>query len=86
MTRLEPLTFEAFRTILADMLDVDEAGVMPQTFFVPDLGVDSLRLVGAMLRLQKMGLQLSLESIGRLETVGDAYEYYQQQAAGNIEE
>ena len=86
MTRLESLSFEAFGAMLADLLDVDAARVTPQAYFVPDLGVDSIRLFEAILKLQKTGLQLSLESIGRLETVGDAYDYYQQQAAGNVEE
>jgi len=79
MPLLEPLSFEAFRTMLADMLNVDEAKLTPEASFITDLGVDSLRLVQVLLRLEQMGFKLSLESAWRIQTVGDAYRYYQEQ-------
>jgi acyl carrier protein len=79
MPPLEPLSFEAFRTMLADMLNVDEAKLRPEASFITDLGVDSLRLVQVLLRLEQMGFKLSLESAWRIQTVGDAYRYYQEQ-------
>ena len=79
--RLKPLTYDAFRTMLADLLDVDTALLTPEAYFVPDLGVDSIRFLEAMLKLEKAGLEVSLDSIWRIETVGDAYEYYQEQAS-----
>ena len=82
MARPSPLCFEDFRKVLADLLDVDVVHITPQAYFVPDLGVDSIRLFQAILKLEKMGLELSLDSIGRIETVGDAYGYYQKQARG----
>jgi acyl carrier protein len=80
MPPLEALSFEAFRTILADMLNVDMAQLTPEASFVTDLGVDSLRMVQALLRLEQMGFKLTLESAWRIQTVGDAYRYYQEQA------
>jgi acyl carrier protein len=79
MTQLEPLSFEAFQAMLADLLNVDVAQLAPEAYFITDLGVDSLRMVQMLLRLEEMGIGLSLESAWRIQTVGDAYHYYQQQ-------
>jgi acyl carrier protein len=82
MTSLEPLSFEAFQAILADLLNVDVAQLTPEAYFITDLGVDSIRMVQMLLRLEEMGIELSLESAWRIQTVGDAYRYYQQQVGG----
>lgn len=80
MPRLEPLSFEAFQTLLADLLNLDIAQITPDAYFVADLGVDSLRIVAALLRLQEMGLELSLDTAWQIQTVSDAYRYFQAQA------
>ena len=79
MTHLEPLSFEAFQAMLADLLKVDVTQVTPEAYFITDLGVDSIRMVQMLLRLEELGIELSLESAWRIQTVGDAYRYYQQQ-------
>jgi len=79
MPPLEPLAFEAFQVMLADLLQVDVAQLTPEAYFVTDLGIDSLRLLQVLLRLEQMGFKLSLESVWRIQTVGDAYRYYQEQ-------
>ncbi len=79
MTSLEPLSFEDFQAMLAGLLKVDVAQLTPEAYFVTDLGVDSLRMVEVLLRLEEMGVELSLELAWRIQTVGDAYRYYQQQ-------
>ena len=79
MTHLEPLSFEAFQAMLADLLKVDVAQVTPEAYFITDLGVDSIRMVQMLLRLEEMGIELSLESAWQIQTVSDAYRYYQQQ-------
>ena len=79
MTHLEPLSFEAFQAMLANLLKVDVAQVTPEAYFITDLGVDSIRMVQMLLRLEEMGIELSLESAWQIQTVGDAYRYYQQQ-------
>jgi acyl carrier protein len=80
VTPLEPLSFEAFQAMLADLLEVDVAQVRPEATFITDLGVDSFRLFDMMLRLEQMDIQLPLESLWQIQTVGDAYRHYQQQA------
>ncbi len=79
MPPLETLSFEAFQAILADLLKVDVAQITPEAYFIRDLGIDSLRMVQVLLRLEQMGLKLSIESAWRIQSVGDAYRYYQEQ-------
>ena len=76
----QPLTFEQFQTRMAEILHVEVAQVKPEAYFVTDLGVDSVRLVEMMLRLETLGLELSPDLVWRIQTVGEAYQYYQQQA------
>jgi acyl carrier protein len=79
MPPLEPLAFEAFQVMLADLLQVDVAQLTPEAYFITDLGIDSLRMLQVLLRMEQMGFKLSLESVWRIQTVGDAYRYYQEQ-------
>ncbi len=79
---LQPLTFEQFQLLVAETLQVEAAQVKPEAYFVTDLGVDSIRMLEVLLRLEARGLPLSPELAWRIQTVGDAYRYYQQQAGG----
>jgi acyl carrier protein len=75
-----PLSFEQFQTLLADILHVEAVQVQPEAYFVTDLGVDSVRLVEMMLRLESLGVEISPDLVWRIQTVGEAYRYYQEQA------
>lgn len=77
----EPLSFEDFRAVLADLLHVDPAKVTPEAYFVTDLGVDSLRLLKLLLRLEQLGVEFHLEAAPHIQTVRDAYAYYQKMKA-----
>ena len=77
---LKPLSFEAFQAMVAGILAIEVERVTPEAYFVTDLGVDSVRLVEILLRLEAMGLELSPDLAWRIQTVGDAYCYYQEQA------
>ena len=74
------LSFEQFQALMADVLHVEAAQVTPEAYFVIDLGVDSVRLVEMMLRLETLGLEISPDLVWRIQTVGEAYQYYQEQA------
>jgi len=74
-----PIPFEAFQAMLADLLQVDPDQVVPGAYFVTDLGVDSIRMLKLLLRLEKLGVELRLELATRIQTVGDAYDYYRQE-------
>lgn len=80
MTQLEPLSFEAFQAMLAELLHVDVAQLSPETYFVTELGVDSMRMLQVVLLLEEMGLEFPLDAAWQIQTVGDAYRHYQQQA------
>ena len=77
----QPLTFEQFQMLMAEVLHVEIAQVQPEAYFVTDLGVDSVRLVEMMLRLEALGLELSPDLVWRIQTVGEAFRYYQEQAS-----
>jgi len=79
MARLETLSFEAFQVLLADVLNVDAARLVPEAYFITDLGVDSLHMLQVLLRLEQMGIHVPLESAWQIQTVDDAYRFYQRQ-------
>jgi acyl carrier protein len=80
MPQREPMSFEAFRTLLAEIVQVAPEQLVPNAYWVTDLGVDSIRMVEVLLRLQHLGLEIRPELAWQLETVGDAYALYQSQA------
>jgi len=79
MPQSEILSFEAFQAMLAELLKVDMARLRPEAYFITDLGVDSLRLVEILLRLEELGVEISPDLAWEIQTVGDAYEYYRAQ-------
>ncbi len=79
MDRKEPLSFEDFRALLADLLQVNPHRVTPEAYFITDLGVDSLRLLNPLLELEQMGVPFQLEVAPRIQTVGEAFAYYRQE-------
>ncbi len=82
MPQLNPLSFEDFQALLAEVLDLDVELVTPEAYFVTDLGVDSIRLVELLLRLEEMGLEISPDVAWKIQTVGEAYRYYREELAG----
>ena len=83
MTQLEPLSFAAFREVLAGLLKVDVEQLRPEAYFVSDLGVDSLSLLNLLLYLEELDVGLSLDRAWQIQTVGDAYRIYQQPAGAS---
>jgi acyl carrier protein len=69
-------SFEEFRKIIAEELLVDEEEITPNTSFLTDLRVDSVRMVDMMLRLEEQGIRIPWEAGWQIETVGDAYRFY----------
>ncbi|NOZ95246.1 MAG: acyl carrier protein [Acidobacteria bacterium] len=76
MKQADPFSFEAFRALLADALEVDPARITPEAHFITDLGVDSLRLVQALLYLEAMDLGSWTDMAWQVQTVEEAYRYY----------
>ena len=76
------ITFEEFRRLIAEELDVDENLVVPEASFIEDLMADSIQLVEMMLRLEEMGIHIPMEKAWQVRTVGDAYRFYSEQTEG----
>ncbi len=64
-----PLTIDEFRHLLTDVLQVDEARVVPEVSFVSDLLVDSIKLVELMLGLEENGINIPMEAAWDVQTV-----------------
>jgi acyl carrier protein len=76
MTEQEPITFEQFRHMLAEELQIDESRLTPGASFVNDLAVDSIQLVEMMLSLEEKGISIPMEAAWDVQTVEDAYHVY----------
>jgi acyl carrier protein len=77
-----PVTFEEFKSMLVDILQVDEEKVVPDASFVSDLMVDSIKLVELMLGLEENGINIPIEAAWDVQTVGDAYRVYTESLKG----
>ena len=76
------MTFDEFRGFLSDTLGVAEVTLNPDTHFLSDLAVDSLKMVELMLQFElQLGRKVSADAAWDILTVGDAFAFYQNQAA-----
>ena len=77
------MTFDEFRGFLSETLGVAEATLSPDTHFLNDLAVDSLKMVELMLQFElQLGRKVSADAAWDILTVGDAYKFYHNQLAG----
>jgi len=76
MSTRERESFDEFQALLADLLQLDEAQITPDAYFVTDLGVDSLRMFRLLFHLEDLGIDLPLSSALQIQTVEDAYSLY----------
>ncbi len=75
-----PISFEEFRLLIAEELQVEWSRVTPEASFVQDLLADSIKLVELLLRMEEEGINIPLEEAWDMETVGDAYRLYTKHA------
>jgi len=69
-------TFDEVKTIIVELLGVDEAKVAPQARFREDLEADSLDLVELIMAFEeKFGGEISDEDAQKITTVGEAVSY-----------
>jgi acyl carrier protein len=71
-----PLSFAEFKKLLAKELLVDEENITPKASFINDLFVDSIRMLEMILRIESLGVEIPPAAAWRIQTVGEAYEYY----------
>jgi acyl carrier protein len=74
------LSFDEFKEVLSEVLQVNPERVAPEAYFITDLGVDSIRMVELLLRIQELGIDISPDAGWEIQTVEDAYNYYLERA------
>ena len=77
------VSFETFRDLIAQELQVEKDRVVREASFVDDLLADSIKLVEMMLDMEARGIEIPVELAWEVETVGDAYRLYRQHAASS---
>jgi len=80
-----PISFEEFRRLIAQELQVAEEKVVPEASFINDLMADSVQLVEMMLRMEEKGIAIPIEAAWEVETVGDAYRVYVESITGRAQ-
>jgi acyl carrier protein len=78
------LTFQQFRQVIARELQIEEEQIVREASFMEDLRADSIQLVNLMLRMEELGIGIPLEAAWEVETVGDAYRLYTENARSEI--
>jgi acyl carrier protein len=69
-------TYEQIKTIIVDLLGVDEAKITPEARFREELEADSLDLVELIMAFEdKFGGEISDEDAQKITTVGEAVKY-----------
>ena len=69
------------KAIIVDKLGVDEAEVTEQASFTNDLGADSLDIVELIMQFEKeFGVTIPDDQAEKIQTVGQAIEYIEQNA------
>ena len=73
-------TFESVKSIIVELLSIDEAKVTPEARFREDLEADSLDLVELIMAFEeKYGAEISDEDAQKLTTVGEVVKYIETQ-------
>jgi acyl carrier protein len=74
--KVENITFEELRDLVADKLKVDENKVTMEASFIDDLGADSLDTVELIMSLEdRFELTISDDDAKELKTVGAVFNY-----------
>jgi len=77
-----PIPYDEFRTMLSEVLLVEEERITPEASFTKDLYVDSLRLIELVLTIERLGAEIPSEKFWEIQTVGNAYDVYVKYATG----
>ncbi len=72
------MSFEQFRSLVAQELGIPEELAAAKARFLEDLQADSVQLVDLFLRFEEKGMTFPLEAAWQIRTVGDAYQVYLQ--------
>ena len=77
--------FEKVQAILARLLRVDPAKVVPEAQIKKDLGADSLDILQLLMRIEdQYGIVIPDRALATFETVADVVAYLEKEEAGEI--
>lgn len=69
------MEFERLASAIAEVLDIEQNTITPETKFVEDLGADSLDILEIIMGIEEeFGIKIPTESTENVVTVGDAFE------------
>ncbi|MCI5823204.1 MAG: acyl carrier protein [Lachnospiraceae bacterium] len=69
------MELDLLKKVIAEVLNVDEAEVTPNTTFVDDLGADSLDVFQIIMGVEEeLDIEVDVEEAEKIVTVGDAVE------------
>ena len=72
----EKNTFEQLKKLIIELLEVDEAEVVPEASFVDDFGADSLDFIELITAVEDtFGIEIPDDDMEKLGTVQDAVNY-----------
>lgn len=70
--------FEKIKGLVADQLNIEEDEITMESSFLQDLGADSLDIVELIMAFEEeFDIEIPDEEAEKIETVGDAVEYIQ---------
>jgi len=72
----ENWTFEEFQEMLAKRMGMPVERFHKDASFLDDLGIDSIRMTELILEFDRLGINIPPEAVWDLQTVGDAYKFY----------
>jgi acyl carrier protein len=78
-------TFHEFRSFLSEQLGIAESVLLPETSFLNDLAVESLKLLELVFQIeQQLGRRVPSDAAWDLQTVSDAYNLYVRVLRGEV--
>ncbi|MCK4387422.1 MAG: acyl carrier protein [Dehalococcoidia bacterium] len=68
--------FERLKKLIVELLEVDEAKVVPEASFIDDFGADSLDFIELITAVEEaFKIEISDEDAGKMQAVQDAVDY-----------
>ena len=78
------MEFEKLQSIIAEVMNVSEDSILPETVFVDDLGADSLDVFQIIMAIEEeFDIEIPNEAVEKIVTVGDAAEQIKLELSAN---